>query len=73
MSHPSPRPHSTDSQTHKKMTLSMADRSSKTNQIKVISQVGVDPEANRSTHPHPDPIILTLTLILVLVFFTLSY
>ena len=30
-----PRPHSTDSQTHKKMTLSMADRSSKTNQIKV--------------------------------------
>ena len=46
--HHSPlRPHSTDSQTHKKMTLSMADRSSKTNQIKVISQVGVDPEANR--------------------------
>jgi len=41
------RPHSTDSQTHKKMTLSMADRSSKSNQIKVISQVGVDPEANR--------------------------
>jgi len=41
------RPHSTDSQTHKKMTLSMADRSSKTNQIKVISQVGVDPDANR--------------------------
>ena len=33
------RPHSTDSQTHKKMTLSMADRSSKSNQIKVISQV----------------------------------
>jgi len=41
------RPHSTDSQTHKKMTLSMADRSSKSNQIKVISQVGIDPEANR--------------------------
>merc|ERR1711874_411732 len=41
------RPHSTDSQTHKKMTLSMADRSSKTSGIKVISQVGVDPEANR--------------------------
>lgn len=41
------RPHSTDSQTHKKMTMSMADRSSKSNQIKVISQVGVDPEANR--------------------------
>jgi RNA polymerase-associated protein LEO1 len=29
------------------MTLSMADRSSKTNQIKVISLVGQDPEANR--------------------------
>merc|ERR1711874_48183 len=41
------RPHSTDSQTHKKMSLSMADRSSKTSGIKVISQVGVDPEANR--------------------------
>jgi len=41
------RPHSTDSQTHKKMTLSMADRSTKSNQIKVISQVGVDPEAGR--------------------------
>ena len=41
------RPHSTDSQTHKKMTLSMADRSSKANQIKVISMVGVDPDVNR--------------------------
>ena len=35
------RPHSTDSQTHKKMTLSMADRSSKTSGIKVISQVRI--------------------------------
>merc|ERR1719394_598938 len=41
------RPHSVDSHTHKKMTLSMADRSTKSNQIKVISQVGVDPDANR--------------------------
>merc|ERR1712107_530611 len=41
------RPHSTDSQTHKKMTLSMADRSGKANQIKVISIVGVDPDVNR--------------------------
>merc|ERR1719319_1618544 len=41
------RPHSTDSQTHKKMTLSMADRSGKSSTIKVISQVGVDPEAGR--------------------------
>merc|ERR1719341_2075137 len=29
------------------MTLSMADRSSKTNQIKVISMVGADPDVNR--------------------------
>merc|ERR1719507_1312467 len=41
------RPHSVDSHTHKKMTLSMADRSSKTNQIKVISMVGADPDSNR--------------------------
>jgi len=41
------RPHSTDSFTHQKMTRSMADRSSKKTGIKVISQVGHDPEANR--------------------------
>merc|ERR1719245_585288 len=41
------RPHSTDSFTHQKMTRSMADRTSKTSGIKVISQVGHDPEANR--------------------------
>merc|ERR1712062_831990 len=39
------RPHSTDSFTHQKMTRSMADRVNKG--IKVISQVGRDPEANR--------------------------
>merc|ERR1712211_165708 len=41
------RPHSVDSHTHKKMTLSMADRSSKSNQIKVISPVGNNPEEGR--------------------------
>ena len=41
------RPHSVDSHTHKKMTLSMADRSSKSNQIKVISHVGNNPEEGR--------------------------
>ena len=41
------RPHSTESFTHKKMTLSLADRSQKTTGIKVLSQVGVDPEHNR--------------------------
>ena len=41
------RPHSVDSHTHKKMTLSMADRSTKSNQIKVISHVGNNPEEGR--------------------------
>ena len=41
------RPHSTESKTHQKMTRQMADRSHKATGIKVISQVGRDPEANR--------------------------
>lgn len=41
------RPHSTESFTHQKMTRSMADRTNKAAGIKVISQVGRDPEANR--------------------------
>ncbi len=41
------RPHSTDSFTHQKLTRNMADRSNKAAGIKVISQVGRDPEANR--------------------------
>jgi len=41
------RPHSVDSHTHKKMTLSMADRSTKSNQIKVISHVGHNPDEGR--------------------------
>jgi len=41
------RPHSTESFTHQKMTRSMADRSNKATGIKVISQVGLDPEAGR--------------------------
>merc|ERR1712172_144267 len=41
------RPHSTDSFTHQKMTRSMADRTTKQSGIKVISQVGNDPEAGR--------------------------
>lgn len=38
------RPHSTDSFTHKKMTLSLADRSQKTQKIRVLPVVGLDPE-----------------------------
>lgn len=41
------RPHSTESFTHRKMTLSLADRSQKTQGIKVISTVGSNPEARR--------------------------
>lgn len=42
------RPHSTDSFTHKKMTMSLADRSQKTAGIKILSTVGHDPEAERT-------------------------
>jgi len=41
------RPHSTESQTHKKMIMSMVDKSAKKGTIKVISSVGNDPESNR--------------------------
>lgn len=41
------RPYSTESFTHKKMTMSLADRSQKTSCIKILTQVGSDPDANR--------------------------
>lgn len=41
------RPHSTDTLTHRKMTLSMADRSTKTQKVKVLAEVGVDPETQK--------------------------
>lgn len=41
------RPHSTESFTHRKMTLSLADRSTKTSGIKIMSLVGRDPDQNR--------------------------
>lgn len=41
------RPHSTESFTHRKMTLSLADRSQKSTGIKVLSQVGHDPDQHR--------------------------
>jgi RNA polymerase-associated protein LEO1 len=41
------RPYSTESFTHRKITLSLADRSQKTQKIKVISEVGMNPEAGR--------------------------
>ena len=42
------RPHSTDSQTHRKMTLSIADRFSKAQKIRVLPAVGKDPESQRT-------------------------
>lgn len=42
------RPHSTESFTHRKMTLSLADRSQKTSGIKILSQVGADPDNDRA-------------------------
>lgn len=41
------RPHSTESFTHKKMTMSLADRSQKTAGIKILTQVGYDPDTDR--------------------------
>lgn len=41
------RPHSTESYTHKKMLISLADRSQKTSGIKLLSKVGYDPDTNR--------------------------
>lgn len=41
------RPHSTESFTHRKMTMSLADRSTKAQGIKVLSSVGANPEAHR--------------------------
>ena len=42
------RPHSTNSQTHRKMTLSIADRVSKAGKIKILPVVGKDPESQKS-------------------------
>merc|ERR1712168_928585 len=43
------RPHSIDSVTHRKMTMSLADKCSKTNKVKVlpIPLAGHNPESNR--------------------------
>lgn len=42
------RPHSTDSATHRKMTLSLADRCSKTQKIRILPMAGRDPESHRN-------------------------
>lgn len=42
------RPHSTDYATHKKMTLPLADRCSRTQKIRILPIAGRDPECQRS-------------------------
>jgi hypothetical protein len=54
------RPHSTDTLTHRKMTLSMADRSNKKQKVKVLAAVGADPETQKQVRgriclPWKDP------------------
>ncbi|XP_053449105.1 RNA polymerase-associated protein LEO1-like [Nycticebus coucang] len=42
------RPHSTDSATHKKMTLPLANRNSKKQKIRILPIAGCDPECQRA-------------------------
>ncbi|CAH8834394.1 unnamed protein product [Trichobilharzia szidati] len=41
------RPHSTDSFTHRKITLSLADKTNKSQKVKILPITGADPESNR--------------------------
>ncbi|KAF8376051.1 leo-1, partial [Pristionchus pacificus] len=41
------RPHSTESVTHKKMTMTMAEKTRKSGQVKMISNVGNNPDAEK--------------------------
>ncbi len=44
--HPN-RPHSTDSMTHRKMTMSLVDRGSKTKKVKILAEMKKNPEFKR--------------------------
>lgn len=41
------RPHSTETLTHRKVTLNMADKSSKTQKTKIVASVGDNPETQK--------------------------
>jgi len=43
------RPHSTTSQTHRKMTMSIADRMAKAQKVKMIVPTEKDPESQRTS------------------------
>ena len=55
------RPHSTESFTHRKMTMSLADRSTKTQKVKVIPIAGNDPDAHREEMIKVSKIFAALT------------
>jgi RNA polymerase-associated protein LEO1 len=42
------RPHSIDSMTHRKMTMSLVDRGSKTKKVKILAEIKRNPEGNRN-------------------------
>lgn len=42
------RPHSTDSMTHRKMTMSIVDRTSKLKKVKILTEIKKNPENNRN-------------------------
>lgn len=44
------RPHSTETMTHRKVTLNMADKSSKTQKIKVLANVGDNPDQHKQVN-----------------------
>lgn len=41
------RPHSTDTATHRKLTLNMADKTNKGSKVKMMNAVGINPEQQR--------------------------
>ncbi|KAK6746936.1 hypothetical protein RB195_000279 [Necator americanus] len=41
------RPHSTDSETHRKVTMNMAERTRKSGQVRMVAEVGSNPEQAR--------------------------
>lgn len=41
------RPHSTDTVTHRKLTMNMADKTNKGPKVKLVNEVGMNPEKQR--------------------------
>jgi RNA polymerase-associated protein LEO1 len=47
------RPHSTETLTHRKVTMTMADKSNRTQKVKVMTNVGRNPEAEKQVRDIP--------------------